>query len=343
MALKELPTVIKTGMNVKKQHEVAYLSALINSVAESQNIDRIMDIGAGQGYLDICLAFQYNKTVIGVDDDEIQTCGAKRRTDLVNKKLYTNASPQGRVYHINRRVRANETFAAVVKEVSESMNFDGVDQEATDLNSGNDGTGGWLLCGLHACGDLTPAIIKHFLDSDATALVICFYVFVFVFWLIAIQRAILLAKPRYGGRKVEVLFENGLMERARANSKSSTDHDIIIGRMKGPAPFAKGFPHYAKLALSRLKIDTDAEGLSEERLKEYENRYKSRENEIAIVWTLRSLLGEVFESLLLADRYQFLLEQCEQKGLDRIELIPLFDPVASPRNMVLICTKQKIE
>ncbi|KAJ3019004.1 UNVERIFIED_CONTAM: hypothetical protein HDU68_010899 [Siphonaria sp. JEL0065] len=63
MTVKELPT-----KRVKKQHEVAYLSSLINCVAESQNIDRIMDIGAGQGYLDICSHF--NKAVIGVDDDE---------------------------------------------------------------------------------------------------------------------------------------------------------------------------------------------------------------------------------------------------------------------------------
>ncbi|KAI9342558.1 methyltransferase domain-containing protein [Obelidium mucronatum] len=375
MPLKELPIIIKNGMNLKKQHEVAYLSALINSVAESQGIDRIMDIGAGQGYLDICLAFQYNKTVIGVDDDEIQTCGAKRRTDLANKKLYNDGESQGELFHINRRVHAHETFAVLVQEVSDSVKTNTL---VSDMTSSQ--TSGWLLCGLHACGDLTPAIMQHFLDSDANALVCvgCCYnrltepknhvpdrpagfplsaymrsqspMFHLGFSArnLACQATLRweeeggvgnFLRHHYRALLQLVLFENNLMDRARANSKSSTDHDIIIGRMKGPSAFSKGFPFYAKLALSRLRIDTEAEGLTEHKLKKYEESYRHREKEIAIVWTLRSLLGDVFESLLLADRFQYLTEQREVKGLDRIELVPLFDPLASPRNMVIVCTK----
>ncbi|ORY50005.1 hypothetical protein BCR33DRAFT_781516 [Rhizoclosmatium globosum] len=117
LPIKPLPAVLKNGMSPKKQHEVAYLSSLINSVTESEQIDHVLDIGAGQGYLDISLAYQYDKIVMGVDDDEIQTCGAKRRIELANKQLYKNTSPQGEIYHINRRVQANEKFSSLVEEV----------------------------------------------------------------------------------------------------------------------------------------------------------------------------------------------------------------------------------
>ncbi|KAJ3071632.1 Methyltransferase-like protein 25 [Podochytrium sp. JEL0797] len=364
---------IGKGMSSKKEHEVARLSALINSIAESEKIDRILDIGAGQGYLDIVLAFQYDKLVIGVDDAEIQTCGAKRRTDLANKAVFKDTVPRGELYHINRRVHANEPFSGLVAEAV------GASQgEECSVDSTTDGR--WLLGGLHACGDLTPAIMKHFLESDAAALVCvgCCYNMIserrpgsdqtmetegfplskhlksqsvhlgFSARMLACQATCRWAEEvgdtfvRHHFRALLqfVLHENGLMDRARANSKSSTDHDIIVGRMKAAA-FDKGFAFYARLALSRLQIDAEAEGLFKAKLQAYEERFKSREKEIAIVWTLRSMMGSVFESLLLVDRYLFLAEQKQACGLDRMEVVALFDPVVSPRNMVLVATKKK--
>ncbi|GFP89637.1 methyltransferase-like protein 25 [Phtheirospermum japonicum] len=53
-------------------------------------------------------------------------------------------------------------------------------------------------------------------------------------------------------------------------------------------------------------------------------------------WTLRSALGPVLETLLLLDRLLFLQERVN--GLQAV-LLPLFDPVLSPRNMALIAVK----
>ncbi|KAI8617140.1 methyltransferase domain-containing protein [Chytriomyces sp. MP71] len=354
-------------MSPKKQHEVANLASLINAVASKQGIERIMDIGAGQGYLDISLAFQYGKTVIGVDDDEIQTCGAKRRTDIVNSYVQRRASDGvGKLLHVNRRVHKNETFASLLDDVSGSQDSH------------------WLLCGLHSCGDLTPAVMKHFLESEATALVVvgCCYNKLtekkpsephlhenvgfplssyllsqsprfhlgFSARTLACQATCRWTEPDDGGAEnfkkhhyrallQFVLHQHGLMERARNNSKPSPDHDIIIGRLK-PNAFSSGFASYAKLALSRLHIDADAEGLAHEILQRYDDRYKGRELEIAIVWTLRSMMGDIFESLLLADRFLFLTEQLQDDG-SLVQLVPLFEPIISPRNMALIAVKAK--
>ncbi|KAJ1560571.1 hypothetical protein HK096_008099, partial [Nowakowskiella sp. JEL0078] len=158
---KRLDHRFTNGMSDKKKHEVKLLSFLIHKIASSLSIRHILDFGAGQGYLDNILAFQYSPnnpeadyyTIIGADDSETQTCGARRRHDqlekLVGKKnLQSNG---GMVFHVNRRIKVGEDFNNIfhdVKEVRESS-------MSTP----------WLLCGLHTCGDLSPNIIRQFLSN----------------------------------------------------------------------------------------------------------------------------------------------------------------------------------
>lgn len=54
-------------------------------------------------------------------------------------------------------------------------------------------------------------------------------------------------------------------------------------------------------------------------------------------WTLRAALGPVLETLLLLDRLLYLQEQ--GNVLSQAVMVPLFDPVLSPRNVALIATK----
>lgn len=54
-------------------------------------------------------------------------------------------------------------------------------------------------------------------------------------------------------------------------------------------------------------------------------------------WTLRAALGPVLETLLLLDRLLYLQEQ--SNVLSQAVMVPLFDPVLSPRNVALIATK----
>lgn len=54
-------------------------------------------------------------------------------------------------------------------------------------------------------------------------------------------------------------------------------------------------------------------------------------------WTLRAALGPVLETLLLLDRLLFLQEQ--NNVVSQVVMVPLFDPVLSPRNVALIATK----
>ncbi|KAJ3038962.1 hypothetical protein HK097_002989 [Rhizophlyctis rosea] len=141
--------------------------------------------------------------------------------------------------------------------------------------------------------------------------------------------------------------------------------DIVVGRL-GRDAFGRGFANYARNALERLRVDVerDVEGRKEFSgesgeggvLEGFEERYGEREKEVAVVWTLRAMLAEAIESLILVDRFLCLLERSgegdlggEVVGSDAVDgepniplvvmLVPVFEPVDSPRNMVIVAKK----
>ncbi|KAL2943573.1 Protein RRNAD1, partial [Bienertia sinuspersici] len=52
-------------------------------------------------------------------------------------------------------------------------------------------------------------------------------------------------------------------------------------------------------------------------------------------WSLRAALGPLLETLLLLDRLLFLQEQENVE----VRMLPIFDPVLSPRNLAIIAKK----
>ncbi|KAJ3086473.1 Methyltransferase-like protein 25 [Quaeritorhiza haematococci] len=196
---KRLDRRVVYGMTPKKKIEVEILASLINDVAKTNSVATIVDMGAGQGYLDAVLAFQYGHTIIGVDDDEVQTCGATKRSKTMTKifsKPHVVARMReaegegqgnsdecggetavkndadsfkgvGRLFHVNRHVDPTESFADLVKDLAGFVD----PSESTPSSSPPSTTKNWLLCGLHTCGDLAASMIRHFLHSDARVLV----------------------------------------------------------------------------------------------------------------------------------------------------------------------------
>jgi SAM-dependent methyltransferase len=126
----------------------------VNTLCDELDINLILDLGSGQGYLDLALAYAYGRTVIGVDNDSLQTHGAKKRS--VNALRFKKNHKIGSLYYVNRRIHVSESFDSLLKEEGIRVEFENRK---------------WLLCGLHTCGDLSPASIQHFLESDASVLV----------------------------------------------------------------------------------------------------------------------------------------------------------------------------
>jgi SAM-dependent methyltransferase len=85
---------------------------------------------------------------------------------------------------------------------------------------------------------------------------------------------------------------------------------------------------YTRSALSRLGCDRSIPDGTVLATFEW---YSFAKKQIALVWTLRGLLGDPIESLILLDRYSFALEQ----GFP-VKMVAMVEPFVSPRNMALI-------
>lgn len=123
--------------------------------------------------------------------------------------------------------------------------------------------------------------------------------------------------------------------------KGLTDRNVapVLGRLNKKRDFLS-FPIYVKAALKKLKLPEDC--ITSEEAEMYYTVYKQEkkvDKQIMILWTLRVLLGPVIESLILMDRWLYLDETIPESPTKRVWLWPLFDPIISPRNMVLAATK----
>ncbi|ORX48946.1 hypothetical protein BCR36DRAFT_354053, partial [Piromyces finnis] len=380
---EEINKNILIGMNPKKVYEVKILASLIHNVAKSNNINNILDIGAGQAYLSSVLAYQHNLRVLGVDCNDIQICGASTRNEYIKRALAFDNSKKnketecnennkeeeaniesekkiGKLYMCNRLVTENDTFASLIEEITKH-------EEIIDPNES------WLTCGLHACGDLTPSMIKLFLKGTSSAFVgigCCYNLLteedrednekgfplsefsnscgfqlgpaakmiacqVTPKWITQPNISETFKKHFYRAILQVIIYENKLL------SENELSH-IVIGRIR--KQHMKSFKSYATEALKRLSV-------SEEKIRTidfeaYLERYKKREGEIIAAWALRTLISNAIESLILTDRWLFFEEQSDilqesTKDLSiETHLFPLFDQITSPRNMVLIAIKK---
>ncbi|KAF9571010.1 hypothetical protein EC968_001096 [Mortierella alpina] len=254
-----------------------------------------------------------------------------------------------------------------------------------------DEEGRWTLCGLHACGDLTSNMIKLFLESSATCLfsVGCCY-----HWITERYDRdgnIVISDGTHGfplsaafNRYKAHLGEHAKMiacqspERWLKYQKESEDaihghyfrallHKLMVERGLYPGPPTtapvlgrmgkhrlRGFPHYLATALHRLSLPADAIR-PEEAQAAYEEFLEKDLYRIGILWALRTMLGPLFEGMILLDRATYLYENVvgnnnnnnnnnnnsphSNRKKASVQLVAGFDVVESPRNMILIALK----
>lgn len=135
-----LPTT--KGMSPKKQHEVERMISYIRDLFVANSLEpsavRIVDVGAGQGYLTRALKGHFPDTqILALDADEGQTIGAQRWEDKVLNPI------------AHRTVLINPT--SLLDVVNEWI------QPESDV------VVPVLFVALHACGSLTPDILHAFL------------------------------------------------------------------------------------------------------------------------------------------------------------------------------------
>ncbi|KZT20016.1 hypothetical protein NEOLEDRAFT_1151649 [Neolentinus lepideus HHB14362 ss-1] len=144
------------GMSPKKEHEVTqminYISELISSSQSLSDVRHVVDVGSGQGYLSRALRDTLHLNVLAVDGDDHQTQGAERRAEKVKKRAGRGKAPEQRVSDsigslTHKTIRINsETLRYAVDEW--------ISQQEADRSVPV------LIVALHACGSLTPDILR---------------------------------------------------------------------------------------------------------------------------------------------------------------------------------------
>ncbi|NWV27019.1 RRNAD protein, partial [Origma solitaria] len=224
---------------------------------------------------------------------------------------------------------------------------------------GSEDGGQVLVTGLHACGDLSPALLRHFTRSAAVAAVVsvgCCYMKLSTtpqppscppgYPLSATVAALLGHQLSYRAREAacHALEEyEGQLRRDSSHLRTHCYRAVLeslicaadpskrhLGVQPGRKAHTLGFPQYAHLGLplagldpAEVPLDSGAVGAMLE-----------QQHKVVAFCTLGQLLAPAVETLILLDRLLYLREQ----GF-HCALVPLFNPRFSPRNLVLVATR----
>ncbi|KAI0770455.1 methyltransferase domain-containing protein [Fomes fomentarius] len=167
------------GMSPKKAHEVLemarFIQALLPSTPLSGNIKHAVDIGAGQAYLSRMLRDNLGMHVLALDWSEIQIQGAARKDAPKASRLSqrNNKSKSHPIAQLHPQDHGPPSSGGSLTYVSAQI------EEKSLLSSIN----AWMGCGgehsvasatsrtpvlfvaLHACGSLTPDILRAFVTA----------------------------------------------------------------------------------------------------------------------------------------------------------------------------------
>ncbi|KAJ7081386.1 methyltransferase domain-containing protein [Mycena belliarum] len=370
------------GMSPKKAHEVtrsvAYIANLLDALGVDPRGVRIVDIGAGQGYLTRALQTHLGtRHLLALDSSEIQTRGAQRW------EARTRA-PRGitqKTVHI--------TPASLCRAIDEWIHESDSPQAENGLGAGP-GAGAApapvLLVALHACGSLTPDLLRAFLMQRRAALGSQNHLLWTPVGMIAVGCCYNLLAPQdfplseamaaspplslptsayhmaaqmpaqwfrtpesradatlalrkvvwravIGARFAKTLAADSDEQAAK---DGTGDRPVMrrLGRLNNTA--YADWATFARAAGARIGVDFapgDALDAAEQRLV----------SELEVLHVLRCIVGPLVESVIIADRAQWVREQLrldgDGDGADdmRVEVVNLFDQATgSGRNVALV-------
>ncbi|XP_050546284.1 probable methyltransferase-like protein 25 isoform X8 [Daktulosphaira vitifoliae] len=169
---------LKEFMSAKKKHEVEILTSIINAFSELMDVNVIVDIGGGKGYLSSLLALAHNLNVLGIDSQSINSEGARNRT-IKFEKYWTSISKNNaksnsiikeklnnyeEYYEKYKRkpIVIDKTYKQVTEYVTDHTNIAALVEKKFDAIK-NKRAG---LVGLHTCGSLATTCLKLFTNPQ---------------------------------------------------------------------------------------------------------------------------------------------------------------------------------
>ncbi|KAG5981474.1 hypothetical protein E4U55_002897 [Claviceps digitariae] len=337
-----LPEALSLRMKTKKTAEVSRAVAYIHGVCQHKGITRIIDMGSGQGYLSINLAYLFpHLRVLCIDGSQAQIAGSQSFASSLG-------IPESRLKAMVRWIDGGPALAATLEEWADGEKC--------------------MLVGLHACGSLTEHMLRYFTTVaciDAIAVIGCCYNHImprspshptgFPISATLRQRSVMLSptalmtgcqspnnwkKPdaqtdpaessAFSKRRLYRVILEKIFHDKGVEIRTADGERPIWGTRKGDLAT---FTTFAHRAMDCLRIERSTITTAE--LAAYEERYGKCQSQIAILWTLSVLCCKVVESVIAMDRFWFLQEE----GAHAVDVVPIFDVKVSPRNLMLVAEK----
>nr|XP_034838375.1 methyltransferase-like protein 25 [Maniola hyperantus] len=354
---ENLEFMMDVPLSAKKKHEIAYLAKEIENVCKTIECDTIVDFGSGLGYLDEQLFKTTDFNVLGLECDETNYVGAKKRQ---------------RKYHIQSIQR--------VKYIKHTINTESYTNIKEFVDDKFPNCERFCITGLHACADLTVDAINIFLKMEqARALVImpcCYHRIIaenrgncrfkkfplskalkevceknngFKFLTVPFLR-LATQPPNVKNEKMEDLVFN-LLARAVLQVYASK-HNCKLRRTKRKAVRLKtlenNFEAYVANAAKGFKLIRNQ---NEEKIcatKDFEEKIDNEElfsiwrqitrvtfKKAAIFVLLQNCMQPVFENFVLYDRLVYLHEN----GIENCRFKKIVNETISPRCLALVACK----
>ncbi|OHE99014.1 hypothetical protein CORC01_05704 [Colletotrichum orchidophilum] len=332
-----LSEILTSRMKTKKSTEVSTAVSYIQSVCQANNISHVIDMGSGQGYLSVALAYLFpDLHVLAIDGSASQIAASKACAASLG-------IPESRIQHMRRYIDGTPPLAAELAAWA--------------------GEERCMLVGLHACGNLSEHMLRYFTTvpfiTSLGAVGCCYNHIVprsaacpdgFPISAKMRERNVVLSATalmtgcqapnnweRADPSKEESVyskrrFYRALLEKIFHDKGIKLDQDDrpVWGVRKGDMA---SFTTFARRAVACLGVDESK--ISDADLVAYEDRYRGYEGKVAILWTLSVLCCKIVESVIALDRYWFLTEN----GGQNVDVVPIFDYKISPRNLMLVADK----
>ena len=376
--------IFRRHVKPKKQHEIQKLGEAISFIAKAAKCNNVVDVGAGLGHLSRVLKFKHDLEVTTVEAADGHAPKAKKYDQEMNREIHKAITKLK-----DSKTEVNDQYSTDAKLLSPSDIHDnsslphhvvchiepdiGISQ-FTDILSRtalqkDPVTFDWskfVLAGLHACGDLTPTLLRVFSQSPsgvALASVACCYHKMSAvttdgnsmdtdklenYPMSEYLKSLPDHQISYEAKEMACHFADAYKERLEKNLNHLKIHSYRGGlqylikkikpdfkcgqvRLVSKKGAEGSFSKYAEDNLGKVGIDLG--NVSSNLLNECEN-LTSNWMQVVAFYTLRLSLAPAIETLILLDRMLFLFE----KGIPSV-LVPIFDSSISPRNFALLALK----
>ncbi|KAG8529869.1 uncharacterized protein KY384_005350 [Bacidia gigantensis] len=149
-----------------------------------------------------------------------------------------------------------------------------------------------------------------------------------------------------------ILLDHKIVGKPLTSHTEGNDSDLREEPVEGPAIIIgslrkqcyQSFVAYVRGAIQKMandpyhgdRIRDRVQGISDEEIKAYEERFGNKKKELSILWSLMAFSAILVESVIVVDRWMYLKEQDAVKDC---WVEPVFEYGQSPRNLVVVGIK----